>query len=247
MDRKVHLIMPMAGAGTRFSLEGYERPKPLLELWGRPFFFWAAQSVARSIPLASLTFVVLRDHVERFGIDQDIRLYYPEARIVTIPRVLPGAALSCLEGIRELPDDGLPVLFNDCSHCFSASDLAAVLSSEEPLPDGALLCYYSTNPSNCYLLYDLDGRVACTAEGRLVSQDAVCGAYLFADKKTFARYAARYLSLCEYDEFFVSGIYNLMIEEGCNVQGYPVDCYIPLHSPVEYQMARNNDRSALWL
>ena len=245
MSRKVHLVMPMAGAGTRFSMGGYEYPKPLLELWGRPLFYWAAQSVARTVPLASLTFVVLREHVERLGIDRDILRYFPAARIVTVPEVLSGAVLTCLEGVKGLPDDDLPVLFNDCDHCFSAPALTEAL--EERVPDGGLLCYYSTDPANCYLLYDMDGRVAYTAEGRLVSQDAVCGVYLFANKALFTRYAARYLEQCEYDEFYVSGVYNVMAEDGCDVQGYPVDSYIPVHSPAQYEAALERGRGPGWL
>ena len=38
---KIHLIMPMGGGGTRFGNMGFELPKPLIELQGRPFFYWA--------------------------------------------------------------------------------------------------------------------------------------------------------------------------------------------------------------
>ena len=95
---KLHLIMPMGGGGTRFGNAGYEVPKPLIGIYGRPFFYWAARSLAKFVDLGSLTFVVLRDHVERFAIGERIKEYFQEARIVEIPKVLPGAVMTCLAG-----------------------------------------------------------------------------------------------------------------------------------------------------
>lgn len=36
--RSLHIIMPMAGEGTRFLKEGWTTPKPLIELKGIPLF-----------------------------------------------------------------------------------------------------------------------------------------------------------------------------------------------------------------
>ena len=47
-------------------------------------------------------------------------------------------------------------------------------------------------------------------EKQVVSHDAICGAYYFKDKKTYADACAEYLKNCEYKEFFVSGIYNVL-------------------------------------
>ena len=42
---KLHLILPMAGRGSRFFKNGFVCPKPLIEINGKPFFYWAARSV----------------------------------------------------------------------------------------------------------------------------------------------------------------------------------------------------------
>ena len=43
--RSLHIIMPMAGEGTRFLKEGWTTPKPLIELKGIPLFVRAIRSV----------------------------------------------------------------------------------------------------------------------------------------------------------------------------------------------------------
>ena len=43
MKEKIHLIMPMAGAGSRFAKMGFELPKPLIEIQGKPFLYWSTK------------------------------------------------------------------------------------------------------------------------------------------------------------------------------------------------------------
>ena len=115
--RKLHLVMPMGGKGSRFSKYGYEYPKPLLEIQGKPFFYWATQSIAKFIDVIDITFVVLQEHIDKYDIDKHIKKYYPEAIIHVIPEVLNGAVLTCQEGLQEIKDNN-PILFNDCDHIF---------------------------------------------------------------------------------------------------------------------------------
>ena len=60
---KLHLILPMAGRGSRFFENGFVCPKPLIEINGKPFFYWAARSVEKFVDCEDLTFVVLEEHI----------------------------------------------------------------------------------------------------------------------------------------------------------------------------------------
>ena len=95
----INLIIPMAGGGTRFKKEGIEMPKPLINLNGKPFFFWATQSIVKFLKVEKLIFIVLKEHVEKYEIDKKILEYYPEAQLKVIDKVLNGAVLTCLEGV----------------------------------------------------------------------------------------------------------------------------------------------------
>lgn len=52
-DRKArrtreHIVIPMAGRGSRFADVGFERPKPLIDVRGRPMYAWGdRRSAAR--------------------------------------------------------------------------------------------------------------------------------------------------------------------------------------------------------
>ena len=69
---KLHLILPMAGRGSRFFENGFVCPKPLIEIAGKPFFYWAARSIEKYVDCADLTFVVLEEHIRDFAIDAAI-------------------------------------------------------------------------------------------------------------------------------------------------------------------------------
>ena len=238
MREPLELVIPMGGASSRFLRQGFSCPKPLIELSGKPFFYWATESVYHRIPVRGLTFVILREHAAQFGLDARIRRYYPEARIVELEAVLPGAVLTCLRGTEGLPDH-VPVLFNDCDHYFRSAALEAFCRGEDPV-DGALLTFLSQEPCYSYAAFDDRGRITRTVEKQVVSEHAICGAYYFASAALFRRYATQYLKECSYTEFFLSGVYNTMARDGRVSVALPVDLHIPFGTPEEYRAAQAN-------
>lgn len=242
MENRLHLILPMAGAGTRFFDQGYDCPKPLIRLHGKPFFYWAAKSIHGKQPLALLRFVVLKEHVERFGIDREIQSCFPEADIVVLDHVLPGAVLTCMAGVADLPLEA-PVLFNDCDHLFRCAELISLCAQpQHTRPDGILLTFPSEEPKFSYLAYDSAGRVTRTVEKQVISGDAICGAYYFNRRELFSQAAERYLKNCRYNEFFMSGVYNEMIAQGQNVRGLSTQLHISFGTPEEYALAQGDPR-----
>ncbi len=61
MKDKIHLIMPMGGAGSRFFNDGFVMPKPLIKINEKPFFYWATKSISKFVEVKDITFVVLQD------------------------------------------------------------------------------------------------------------------------------------------------------------------------------------------
>lgn len=238
MKKQLHLIMPMGGHGSRFFNNGYVTPKPLLEIHKKPFFYWAIQSLKKFIPLASLTCVVLQEHIDQFQIDENIKTYFPEANIIVIPQVLKGAVLTCMEGICQIPENE-PILFNDCDHAFLSKDFYDFCINEgfDSL-DGALLSFESNEPKFSYLECDKNGMVLRTVEKEPISTHAICGAYYFRNKKLFKTAVAEYLSHCNYSEYYVSGVYNELIKMNKRIGYFFLDKHITFGTPDEYQIAK---------
>lgn len=144
-----HLIMPMCGNGSRFTKKGYLTPKPLIEIHNRPFFYWAVRSIQKYIPIKTLTFLTLKQHILEFNLDERIHEYFPNASIVALPKTPAGPTNTCLEGIKKI-SDASPIIFNDCDHLFYSSQLISALTSPIYF-DGGLLSFKSKNPQYSYI------------------------------------------------------------------------------------------------
>jgi len=236
-NNAIHLIMPMGGRGSRFSKEGFDLPKPLIEINRKPFFYWATQSIRKFVALKSLTFVVLQEHIDEYKIDEVIISYFPEAQFVVIPDVLNGAVLTCAEGLKNIHDDA-PVIFNDCDHMFDCPAFYEFCKKGNfNEVDGALLTFTSNEPKYSFLEYDTNGNVIRTVEKQAISNDAICGAYYFKNKKIFNESIDEYLRVCSYKEYFVSGLYNIMANKKQIIRGFKVAVHLPFGTPEEYDKA----------
>ena len=236
--KKLHLIMPMGGKGQRFFDDGFVMPKPLIEINGKPFFYWSAMSILHFMPECDVTFVVLKEHIEKFDIKNKILEFFPQAKITVIDHVLAGAVLTCMEGAKTIDDD-MPVLFNDCDHMFKCSALAGLSEEKARDIDGILLTFKSDSPKFSYAKCNADGFVEKTVEKQVISSDAICGAYYFKNKDIFIANANEYLDKCNYSEYFMSGVYNCMSDNKLKTVVFNTDYHISFGTPEEYYAAEN--------
>lgn len=236
---KIHLIMPMGGAGSRFFRDGYVQPKPLIDINGKPFLYWATKSVTNYIETEDITFVVLEQHVKEHSIDKVIKSYFPESNITIIKEVLPGPVYTCLEGVKKIKDD-LPIVFNDCDHMFKCSELNRAFRDDNFSVDGALLTFKSKEPQFSYVKYDDSENVIGTIEKQVVSNHAICGAYVFKNTDLFKNMAEIYVKNCPYNECFMSGIYNVMCKQGMIIKDYLLDFHVEFGTPEEFKIAKDS-------
>jgi NDP-sugar pyrophosphorylase family protein len=234
LPREIDLVLPAAGLGSRFSQLGFDQPKPLLNLAGKPFFWWAVESVRRSVTVRQLVFVVLEAHVRDFEIDRRIRAYYPQATIVPIAGVTSGAAESAAIGVKALTGRG-PLAVNDCDHAFICQGLPAMLDLLHTHFAGALMCFRSASPSYSYARVDEQGRVTGTVEKVVASPFAIAGCYLFSGAERFLDLYEGYREACGYSELFMSGLYNRAAQRQLPIGLLEVDRHWSFGTPEELQ------------
>jgi dTDP-glucose pyrophosphorylase len=232
MNGDMALIIPAAGRGSRFARYGIPEPKPLIELKGRPFFWWATESVRRSVNLRQIIYVVLKEHVDTFSIDLRIKSYYPDATIVVIPDVTNGAAETAKIGLEALLSDGT-VAVNDCDHAFICGSMAKTVLGLNDQLDAALMCFRSTNPAYSYARLGPDRNIIGTAEKKVISPYAIAGCYFFSKAKNYLQFYERYKKECPYDELFISGIFNLMADTMLTIGMLEVDQHVSFGTPEE--------------
>ena len=238
MKQKIHLIMPMAGHGSRFSKEGYDFPKPMIKIYKHPFFYWSTRSIEKFVEIETIDFVVLQEHVKKYQIDKEILKYFPKAKICILEEVTQGAVITCMKGIEQIDDD-LPVLFNDCDHLFKSDVFNQFCAKgiDENI-DGILLTFVSDEAKYSFVGKDEKGNVTCTVEKEVISEEAICGCYYFRNKSVFMDAAEEYLEKCNYSEYFMSGVYNVLLEKNYHIKSMKTDFHVPFGVPEEYEEAK---------
>ncbi len=237
---KTHLIMPMGGAGSRFSKNGILQPKPLIEIKGKPFLYWAASAVEQHVDVEGVTFVVLKKHVKEFEIDQVIREYYPDAEIIILEDILPGPVFTTLRGIETINDDH-PVIFNDCDHAFVSSALKSYMEKASMDCDAGVLTFHADGPQYSYLKLSPEGTIEGTVEKKVVSDRAIFGAYLFRTADVFRKAAEKYVNNCPYSECFMSGIYNVLLQDRRTLREFSLEEHVEFGTPEELTEAMKSD------
>jgi dTDP-glucose pyrophosphorylase len=237
--RQLHIIMPMAGEGSRFAKAGWTTPKPLIELRGVPLFQRAIGSVALPGVEMKYSFIVRQEHIDNQHIDRMIQDILPEARIFSVLKTTRGAVETCLVAEAAIEDDDAVVVM-DCDLEFRSVEYNQLVSKALSLPadeadGGALVSFESDNPRYSYALVDDSGRVLRTAEKEPISNHALCGAYFFGSGKDFKRIAHQLLDDGTHGkaEFYVSLLYNYLLAEGKIVRLATMEEYYSYGTPEE--------------
>ncbi len=244
----VSLVVPMAGRGSRFAREGMLEPKPLVELGGRPFFWWATESVRREVEPAQMVFVVLEEHIAEWSIDDRIHAFYPDAEVFAIPEVTAGSAETADIGVARLKTTG-PVIINDCDHAFVAHGLRGAIAGLEQTFAGTLMTFRSESPNYSFVTLRPDGSVLGTVEKQVASPFAIAGCYLFQSPQLYREQYADYVKNCPYNELYISGIYNQLVSGNFKVDKMVLDEHFAFGTPEEYAdvQGRLLDRLSAWL
>ncbi len=236
----ISVIMPMAGAGSRFRIAGEYRPKPLIEIEGIPMAVWALRGLARMVPDLQPILVVLREHVERFSIDSVLGAHIPKARFAVAEALTGGSLETCMlaqDAIGGAGNLDKPIVALDCDLAFRSTSFAEALTSlQQPeAPDGALLSFRSTIPRYSFAEV-VDGWVRRTAEKEAISDRALVGAYGFRRASTFFDIAREIIAdnaRVGNGEFYISAAYNRLISRGGRVALTDVDDYWSFGTPEE--------------
>jgi dTDP-glucose pyrophosphorylase len=104
----VNVVIPMAGAGSRFAKEGYRKPKPFIDVGGRPMIRWVLDNVQSSLVHIRWCVIIQRAHDEQFQIAQTLKTLVPDVTIAYADGLTEGAACTTLLA-RDFYDNDTPL------------------------------------------------------------------------------------------------------------------------------------------
>lgn len=184
-----NLIIPMAGAGSRFAEQGYANPKPLVDVNGFPMFVRATDNViglvCAGVLIDNIIFIIDSEMDRKYNIQDVIRKFYPKAKIVSLSERTQGAACTVRAAAAYLDPDSSIITAN-CDQLVEV-DSTHPLSFKQMIEthDSGMSVFYckDRNPKWSYAEVDEHNNVIRVAEKNPISDLATVGIYYWKTAK----------------------------------------------------------------
>ena len=220
----VNVVIPMAGAGSRFAKAGYTKPKPFIDVLGKPMIC----HVLDNLNMDDVKFILLvrQEHYES---EQETILWIREhynVEYVIISKLTEGAACTVLHAHR-LINNNMPLLIANSDQIVDMNIADYIEDCNNRMLDGSILCFTDTTACDSYSFAKTNesGIVAEVREKQPISTHATVGIYYFSRGKSFVEAAIDMIVRNERvnNEFYVAPVYNYAIAKGEKYGIYNID------------------------
>lgn len=219
---KINIIIPMAGAGSRFAKAGYTKPKPFIDVLNKPMICHVLDNL--KIKGANYILLVRKEHYicEKETIEK-IQKEYP-TKIVLIDKLTEGAACTVLHAHR-LINNNSPLLIANSDQIVDMNIVDYIEDSKKRNLDGSVLCFEDNDTKWSYAKTDDNGFITEIKEKVVISKNATVGIYYFEKGSDFVENAIDMIVANERvnNEFYVAPVYNYAIADGKKFGIYSID------------------------
>lgn len=212
-----NIVIPMAGAGSRFKAAGFELPKPLIEVNGKPMIAWVLDNLA--CVEGRRIFIVQEEHIDEFGLDKTLEDLSPGCEIVTVKGVTGGAVLSVLAAEAYINSDIPLMIINSDQYLDIGDYLSQIVANLEFRSDGGILCFETKDGDPRWSYADVDwwsGAITEVAEKKPISNYATTGIYVFKKGSDFVDNAYEMIGkgIKHNGEYYIAPVFNQGIQKG---------------------------------
>ena len=109
MLKKANVLIPMAGLGSRFAQAGYDKPKPLIDIFGKTMI----ERAIESLDIEGDYIFVIRKDKNAEKLKSVLFKTKPNCRIIEITGSTEGAACTCLIA-KSLINNTSPLIIANC-------------------------------------------------------------------------------------------------------------------------------------
>tara|TARA_B100000519_G_scaffold203115_1_gene224190 strand:+ start:4080 stop:4817 length:738 start_codon:yes stop_codon:yes gene_type:complete len=219
---ELNIVIPMAGAGSRFSKVGYTEPKPLILINGKPMIQLVIENLTPKINHRFI-FICQKAHVNQYGLKEKLSTWAPKCEILEIDALTEGAACTVLTAKSFIDNDSPLMIAN--SDQFIDIDINKYLNVFEDITlDGLIMTMHASDPKWSFVDLDNHDYVTRVVEKEVISNEATVGIYNFREGQNFVKSAEKMISNNERvnGEFYVAPVYNNFIGNGSKVRVYNI-------------------------
>lgn len=238
------IVIPMAGTGNRFVQKGYADPKPLIRVNGKRIIEYILDMF--DVDNDEFVFICNDEHLDTTDMREVLTSLVKKSTIVSMPQHKFGPVYT-VQQVYHLMDDDEEVIVSYCDnpHLWDRKDFES--SMQERQLDGCVLTHTGFHPHTLAstkmafvkgshgMLEEIKEK-ACYTDDPL-SEHASTGVYYFRKgsfvKKYFDEAVKRDINYN--GEYYVTLVYNLLVEDGLRVGYYDTPFVTVFGTPEEVE------------
>ena len=237
---KMNVLIPMAGAGSRFQAASYTFPKPLIDVEGKPMI----QVVVDNLNIeATFIYVVQKEHRAKYNLDTLLNLITPNCKIVEVDGMTEGAACTTLLA-KEYIDNDSPLIMANSDQFLEWDSNEFMYKMVEQKVDGGIVTFTATHPKWSFAKVDEYGYVTEVAEKNPISDIATVGVYYWAKGSDYVKYAEQMISknIRTNNEFYTCPTFNEAIGDDKKIKIFNIDKMWGLGTPEDLNYYLENHK-----
>ena len=207
------IIIPIGGIGQRFKENGYEKPKALINIYGKPIISYLLDNL--NTDNIDYIFIPYNKEYKKYRFEDLLIKNYPKInfRFFCLENNTRGAAETINIGINNINEErDIPVLCLDSDN-FYTCDIISQWNGEN--------CVFSfedknENPIYSYVKMNENNEIIDIKEKDKISSNACTGAYGFNSINHLKKYTSKIIegNITQKSEFYTSGVIKEMVSNG---------------------------------
>lgn len=238
----MQILIPMAGAGSRFVNAGYQDPKPLIDVNGLPMI----RRVIDNLGLDhDYIFIAQSSTLDNYRAKlEEVTSVAKSVKFLSVDGLTQGAAETCLIA-EEYLDPERSLMIANCDQIMEWDPNAFHEWFLNFPNDGAIITFNSDSDKNSYVKIDDDGWITEAKEKIVISNLATTGVYIWRKASDFIWAAKEMIAndIRHNNEFYVCPVYNQNILRGQYISMYHVNNHWPIGTPEDLEVYLNHEHS----
>lgn len=218
----LNIVIPMAGAGSRFSNAGYKDPKPFIKVHDMPMIELVIKNLSPTFEHRFI-FICQTMHVQKYEFDKKLKSLSANCDIVMTNGLTEGAACSVLLAKNLINNNDELMIAN--SDQFIDIDINTYLKYQsDKCLDGLIMTMWADDPKWSFAEVDQNNLVTKVVEKEVISNEATVGIYNFRCGSDFVIAAEEMIKkdLRVNNEFYVAPTYNQLVAQNKKIGIYNV-------------------------
>jgi NDP-sugar pyrophosphorylase family protein len=217
----INVVIPAAGMGSRFRREGFNDPKPFIDVQGKSMI----QRVLENLKIDNAHYILIfrkEDFIDYKEVLLKVLEDYSYT-IVSVDRLTQGTACTVLHTIKSINNED-PLLIANSDQIVDLDLNRFINDAMERELDGSILTFHDIHEKWSYAQVDENGYVKEVREKQVISTHATVGIYYYSQGKDFVN-AAVEMILHEdtvNNEYYTCPTYNYLVNSSKKIGIYEI-------------------------